>query len=151
MLESDSREKNIEKEFSVPRKRSVSELQSNLYFTCLPRELALRIVSYLSVKDVCSLSQTCVQWNQLNHADSVTWLHRLLVSFNRPEVVLQGIRNRDNCTWKSLYIQHCCLLLSLSEYQKFGKLLPVSPDYEHDKTDVILKLIVCSYTVVNNF
>ncbi len=125
----------------------LSDFQSDGLMSKLPLSVITKILNFLDITDLCRLSVVSKDWKVVS-ADSEIWKHQFKLHFpsvhEKTKVVL----------WKDLFIQQCkniavltsvvLLGMSLLECENRYNLIPSLKEYEIDRTQWLIKLLVMS-------
>ncbi|PRP88908.1 hypothetical protein PROFUN_00376 [Planoprotostelium fungivorum] len=123
-----------------PLKRRMKKEDPWQYDT-VPQQVLLHIASFLTTKDLCSLLQLNHTW--FDFIDNATiWKNLLTETFNRPENLITSTVENEGTSWRQLYMQHVILGgITVREAEKYLQLFPSTPDYEHDKSGLYVRML----------
>ncbi|EFA80783.1 DOCK family protein [Heterostelium album PN500] len=105
----------------------------------LPAELLLAIFQFFTPQEICVVGMTCKWWQIVSEQNSL-WITKFQENFQRPLTTLEKFQNANE-SWKELYIQHYFMDSSYSEIERLLVLFPVTPEYEHDITILLNRVL----------
>ncbi|GAM25503.1 hypothetical protein SAMD00019534_086780 [Acytostelium subglobosum LB1] len=107
----------------------------------LPAELLISIFQHFGPQDICRVGLTCRWWQTVSEQDSL-WLIKFNERFQRPKAILDKLHSQATTeSWKELYTQHYFMDNSYCEVERMLVLFPVTPEYEHDITIMLYKVL----------